>query len=42
MAEAFRQSAPPHVFDREEMQRFEKQPVVLGFGIPPAGPPFQF
>ena len=31
MAEALRQSAPSHVLDREEMQRFEEQPVILGF-----------
>lgn len=29
VAEPFRQGAPSHVLDREEMKRFEKPPVVL-------------
>jgi hypothetical protein len=31
MTKAFRQSTPTHIFDGEEMQRFEEQTVVLGF-----------
>jgi hypothetical protein len=36
MPEAFRQSAPAHVLDGEEMQRFEEAAIVLGF--PPTTP----
>lgn len=31
MTKPFRQSTPTHIFDGEEMQRFEEQTVVLGF-----------
>ena len=35
VTEAFRQRAPSHIFDREEMKRFEKPAVVLGFASAP-------
>ena len=31
MTEALRQSAPANVLDSEEMQRFEKAAIVIGF-----------
>ena len=33
VTEAFRQRAPSHIFDREEMKSFEKPAVVLGLAV---------